>query len=323
MLIAFVSSLYGVCSALGVTEVVDLEMAWNMIDWQRRIRAGNDLLRIHAGLYAPHLDDAIERGLSTGDVVEGTQGLVKVGPHKIITDGSLGSRTAFCHQPYPGTQDFGEWVYEDETLKGMALKATRNGFKLAVHALGDKAISKTLEVLGSLPVKPLAGSSIEHAQLLRTEDTKVFKQLGLVASVQPSHMIDDRPLCHTFWPGREERAFAYRSMVDAGIPLRLGSDCPVAPLQPWEAMAVAVGRTEKGHEQEPWHKEQAIDVRTAWRAATWSGKDTIEVGDPADLIVIDNDPLGCDAAGLRAVKVRGTMLGGRWTFDELDGMARA
>lgn len=301
--------------SLGVTEIIDLEMAYNMTDWKRRIVHGNDLLRIHAGLYQPHLEQAIQLGLKTGDLVEGTRGLVHVGPHKIITDGSLGSRTAYCHHAYPGrADDHGEWVYEDETLAGMAERAIRHGFKLAIHALGDKAISKTLEVLESLPVRPLDGSSIEHAQLLRLEDREAFKRLGLIASVQPVHMIDDRPLCATFWPGREERAFAYRSMVDAGIPLRLGSDCPVAPLQPWEAMAVAVGRTERGFETDPWHAEQAIDIQTAWRATTWSGKSGIEVGDRADMILIDRDPLGCDAKGLREIEVLGTLLGGRWTF---------
>jgi predicted amidohydrolase YtcJ len=285
--------------SLGVTEIIDLEMAYNMTDWKRRIAHGNDLLRIHAGVYQPHLEQAIQLGLKTGDLVEGTRGLVHVGPHKIITDGSLGSRTAYCHD---------------------AERAIEHGFKLAIHALGDKAISKTLEVLESLPVRPLDGSSIEHAQLLRLEDREAFKRLGLIASVQPVHMIDDRPLCATFWPGREERAFAYRSMVDAGIPLRLGSDCPVAPLQPWEAMAVAVGRTERGFEMDPWHAEQAIDVETAWRATTWIGKSGIEVGDRADMILIDRDPLGCDAKGLRETEVLGTMLGGRWTFRRTSDM---
>ncbi len=265
-------------------------------------------------MYDAHLDDAISRGLHTGDLVPGTDGLIKVGPYKIITDGSLGSRTAYCHDPYPGTNDCGLWAHEEKTLAAMAEHAIGNGLHLAVHAIGDKAIHLTLKTLASLPTPPLPGSSIEHAQLLSWSDIDTFRDLGLIASIQPVHMVDDKGLCEKFWPGREDRAFAFASMAEAGIPLKLGSDCPVAPLDPWDEMAVAISRTARGGEAfAGWHPEQTLSNLQAWTGSTWSGRASLEEGDCADLCVLSADPLREDAKGLRAMQVKGTMLGGEWT----------
>lgn len=252
-------------SALGVTEIVDLEMAHNIAEWQRRYKKGFRALRVHVGMYEQHLDDAIKLGLKTGDSVPETDGLITVGPFKIVTDGSLGSQTAYCHDPYPNTDDYGMFPYQPKTLGEMTRHGTEKGFKLAIHAIGDEANSLSLKTMSEGP-RPLAGSTIEHAQLLDFNDLPLFKQLGLIASVQPQHLVDDRDTCAKFWPGREDRAWAFRSIVDAGIPMKLGSDCPVAPMQPWDAMAVCLTRAAVG--DEPMCAEQIIDLETAWASST-------------------------------------------------------
>lgn len=216
-----------------MTEIVDLDMAHNIPSWTRRVQKGATSLRIRCGMYDPHLSDATTLGLRSGDVVPNTRGLVTVGPYKIITDGSLGSQTACCHHAYPNDPtNFGLFAYEVPTLREMLKKAIDGGFQLAVHAIGDKANALTLATLAFLPSPPLPGSTIEHAQLLDFADIPLFKKLGLVASVQPVHMIDDKELCDQFWPGRTERSFPFHSLVEAGVELRLGSDAPVAPLDP-------------------------------------------------------------------------------------------
>nr|BFF14578.1 hypothetical protein GCM10025699_58810 [Microbacterium flavescens] len=91
-------------SARGVVGVVDLEMTLSIDRWARRVAGGVRGLRVQAGVYPQDLDGVIARGLRTGDVVEGTEGLVTMGPFKIITDGSLNTRTAYCHDPYPGLE---------------------------------------------------------------------------------------------------------------------------------------------------------------------------------------------------------------------------
>lgn len=260
--------------SLGVTEIVDLEMTFNIPAWQRRCASGFSTLRIHAGVYEEHIDAALKEGYKTGDDVVGCGGLVKVGPYKIITDGSLGSQTAYCHEAYPGTPDnFGLLTYEKPKLADMIKKGCENSFKMAIHAIGDHANHLTLttvrETLQQHGLLLLKGSSIEHAQLLDFDDLPLFKELDLVASIQPCHLVDDRDLCHKFWPGREGRAYPFKSIVDAGIPVKMGSDAPIAPLHPWEAMAVAVSRSGEGEESlGPFCEEQIIDVKTAYSAST-------------------------------------------------------
>ena len=222
-----------VCSAMGITQIVELEWAFNARNWQRRVKKGNKSLRVSCGMYQEHLDEAIEAGQTTGDAIEGTDGLITVGPHKIITDGSLGSKTAYCCHHYPAEPtNFGRLEVPPATLKEMTEKATRAGMRLAVHALGDAANHLTLETLATIDPPPLPGSSIEHAQLLTFSDIPLFKQLNLIASVQPAHLIDDRELARKFWPGRTDRAYAFASLVEAGVELKMGSDAPVAPIEP-------------------------------------------------------------------------------------------
>lgn len=229
-----------------MTKIIDLEWDFNIRNWQRRCAHGFNTLRVEVGFYDEQLPEAIQLGHKTGDTVSDTGGLVTIGPYKIITDGSLGSQTAYCHDPYPGSTDnYGLFAHEPKTLAEMTAHGTRHGFRLAVHAIGDNANHLVLRTLADGP-PPLQGSSIEHAQLLDFSDLPLFRRLGLIASIQPTHLVDDRELCHRFWPGREHRAYPFKAIVDAGIPIKMGSDCPIAPLQPWEAMAVAISRAGVG-----------------------------------------------------------------------------
>jgi predicted amidohydrolase YtcJ len=100
-------------------------------------------------------------------------------------------------------------------------------------------------------------------------------------------------------------------LLSAGVALVFGSDAPVAPLDPWVAMAAAVGR-DRG--REPWHPEQRISAGDALAASVES---RIAVGEPADLVVVDRDPLASDAAELRSMPVAATMLAGRFTHDTI------
>ena len=232
---------------------------------------------------------------------------------KIFQDGSLGARTAYCCDPYPDTNDHGLWIYSTSTLKAMVNYGTLHSLTLAVHAIGDRANSLVLETLASLDPPPLPGSSIEHAQLVCTSDFPLFHSLSLIASIQPEHLNDDKELCDRFWAGRSGRAFAYRSLEDAGATIRLGSDAPVAKLDPWGAMAAALSRTRAG-EEEAWHPEQRLSSNeAAWSSSTWSGETRVREGDPADLCVLPVDPLVALPEDLRAMRVTATMLGGVWT----------
>jgi len=297
-------------AARGVTAVVDVEIDDNLRTWTRRIAAGTDVLRVAAAVWPDHLDGAVARGLGTGDVVPGTGGLLTMGPLKVISDGSLNTRTAFCHDPYPGLEGAPEaygllTVRPDELVRLMAT-AHRHGIASAIHAIGDAANSLVLDAFEATGAR----GSVEHAQLLRDGDAERFARLGVVASVQPEHALDDRDVADRYWPGRTERAFPVGTLLRAGATLALGSDAPVAPLDPWLAIAAAVHRSRD--DRDPWHPEQRIGLADALDAST-GGRAAPRAGDRADLVVVDVDPSAADAATLRTMPVAGTLLGGRWT----------
>lgn len=312
---AFVDDAARAAASRGVTAVVDLEIDDNLGAWRRRVAGGTDVLRVAAGVWADHLDGAIAAGLATGDVVPGTGGLLTLGPLKVIVDGSLNTRTAFCHDPYPGREGeadaFGRLVVSGTDLVRLMARAHRHGIASAIHAIGDQAAGLVLDAF----VATGARGSVEHAQLLRDGDAERFAALGVVASVQPEHAMDDRDVAERYWPGRTDRAFAFGTLLRAGATLTLGSDAPVAPLDPWATVAAAVHRARDG--REPWHPEQRIDVRAALDAST-GGRASPAAGDRADLVVVDVDPTAADAATLRAMPVSGTLLDGRWTWCTLD-----
>jgi predicted amidohydrolase YtcJ len=266
---------------------------------------------VEASVWPHHLDDAIGRRLRTGDVVE-PRGLVTMGRLKVVVDGSLNTRTAFCWDPYPGVEPHalhpcGVSSVSPAELRELLVRATAHGIGGAVHAIGDRANTEVIDTFEELGIPGV----IEHAQLVRTEDFARFAPLGLVASVQPEHAMDDRDVADHFWAGRTDRAFAYADLAAAGATLALGSDAPVAPLDPWLAIAAAVDRSRDG--RPPWHPEQAVPVPVALASSVRAGL-PISDGDPADLVVVDRDPLTASAAELRTMPVAGTLLGGRWTW---------
>jgi len=290
----------------GVVGIVDLEMDWNLDTWTRRIDGGLDSLRVEFGIYTQHLDRAIALGLRTGQRIND---LLTVGGYKVLTDGSLNTRTAYCFDEYPGRPgEFGMLTMPPAELLPHLRKAVEAGISPVVHAIGDHAVSLVLDSFAEIGT----GGRMEHAQLVSVDDFARFAELGVTASVQPDHAMDDRDVADRYWAGRTDRTFALRTLLDAGAELALGSDAPVSPLDPWVTASAAVGRTRGG--REPWHPEQRITAAEALAAST---RTTVAVGQPADLIVTAIDPWTADAAELDDMAVEATLLGGRFTHDTL------
>ncbi|WP_204164406.1 amidohydrolase [Nocardioides daejeonensis] len=294
----------------GVVGLVDFEFTGGPHEWPARHAAGGCLLRIRAATYAEGLERVLDAGLRTGDVIPETGGLVTMGPLKVIGDGSLNTRTAWCGAHYAGMPGHhGAPNLEPAALADLIGRATAGGLEVAVHAIGDAAAAATLAGLAAHGAR----GSIEHAQLLPPALIAELSRLGVVASVQPAHLLDDRDLTEALWPGRGQDCFPFRSLLDAGVTLRLGSDAPVAPLDPWLAMAAAVHRS--GDERPPWHGEQALTPREALAAST-DGQGTPRAGARADLMLLDRDPLAptsdsaTAAALLRATEVEATWIAG-------------
>jgi predicted amidohydrolase YtcJ len=157
-------------------------------------------------------------------------------------------------------------------------------------------------------------------QLVTRTAVKTMARLNLRASVQPAHLLDDRDVTELIWPDRADRCFALRWMLDDGVELALGSDAPVSPLDPWLAIAAAVHRS--GDERPAWHPEQALTAREAL-AASVDGRGSVHAGMPADLVLLDADPLAehLDTASasvaLRSMPVALTMVAGATVFSAL------
>lgn len=300
----------------GVVGVVDMELEAGHVAWPARVAAGIDLLRVRTAVYPNGLDDVLAAGLRTGEALT-ADGLVTMGPLKVIFDGSVNTRTAYCCEPYAGARGAAAWRgvlnYPLAELTALCERAARRGLEMAVHAIGDAAVGAALDAFE----RAGAAGSVEHVQLVADADLRRFAALGVRASVQPAHLLDDRDITAQLWPDRQDRSFALRSLLTAGATLRLGSDAPVAPLDPWLAMAAAVHRSGDG--RPAWNEVEALTPYQALAAST-DGRGTVAVGSPGDVVLLDHDPLelAADSASaahhLRSMRVAATVVAGCPTY---------
>ena len=302
-------------AAKGVTGLVDLEFDQGASAWAERDAGGARLLRIRVGAYVDTLDDFLAHKVRTGEPMPGCSPLVTMGPLKIISDGSLNTRTAWCCSEYANGGGTGAPNITSQGLRHVMEAANRHHLEVAIHAIGDAAVEQALREFEATRAR----GSIEHAQLIGREDSRAMARLGVRASVQPAHLLDDRDLTESFWPDRTDRCFALRWLQDDGVELALGSDAPVSPLDPWLAIAAAVHRS--ADERDPWHPEQSLSPAEALGAST-DGWGTVAPGHPADLALLDADPLPAgssaeQAAHLRAMTVAATWVGGDLAYSDL------
>lgn len=313
-------------AARGVVGVADME-AEDPREWGRRLAGVTDYpLRVRSAVWPEDLESVLAQfggpGAGAGDRGRGGsvagarlapvtdragRATATLGPLKVITDGSLTTATAYCDHPYPGGGR-GVLNVEPERLTALLRRASQAGLEGAVHALGDAAVALAVDAFAAAG----ATGSIEHAQLVRWSDVDRMARLGLRASVQPAHLLDDRDTIERFWPGRAERVFPLATLLAAGVQLTLGSDAPVAPLDPLLAVAAAVRRTSEG--RSPWHPEQRLDPVAALAASTGGHGVRPRPGQVADLVVLADDPVAWarDGEGSPLV-VTGTLLAGEWT----------
>ena len=191
-----------------------------------------------------------------------------MGPLKVFTDGSLNTRTACCDDPYPGlsrrtTRAGCCWCRRTSCCR-LLRRAAGHGLDAAVHAIGDRANALALDAFAALRrCRPGRRSSTPSSS--RDVDLRRFAELGVVASVQPAHALDDRDVADRSGPAAPAAPSPTARLLDAGARLVLGSDAPVAPLDPWITIAAAVHRS--GDAGRPWHPEQEIPLPVALAAS--------------------------------------------------------
>lgn len=255
--------------------------------------------------------------------------LLRIGAVKGYADGSLGSSTAYFFEPYTDNPSSrGLLTAEMQPLSKMQaamMGADKQGLQLCIHAIGDEAISLTLDLFQN--VIQANGQRdrrlrIEHAQHLASKDFDRFAKLGVIASVQPYHAIDDgRWAERRIGPQRIKTTYAFRSFLDHGVKLALGTDWNVAPLNPMLTIYAAVTRTTlDGKNPGGWVPEQKITVQEAIEAYTMGSayaefqeneKGSITPGKLADVILLSHDIFAIDPKLLANVGVETTILGGK------------
>jgi predicted amidohydrolase YtcJ len=256
---------------------------------------------------------------------------VRIGGVKGFMDGSLGSSTAKMFEPYTSdSKTMGVFVTPPDTMISLVRSADSAGLNVCVHAIGDQANATMLDVFAE--VAKQNGNRdrrfrIEHVQHLRTVDYPRFKELGVIASMQPYHAIDDGRWAEgRIGAKRCSSSYAFRSLLDAGARLAFGSDWPVAPLDPIPGIDAAVNRrTLDGKHPDGWFPEQRITVIEAIEAytmgsafAAFQEKDrgSISIGKLADFVVLSRDILDPkERDQIESTKVLKTVVGGKVVFE--------
>src|SRR3954454_4588898 len=256
---------------------------------------------------------------------------LRIGGLKGFVDGSLGSHTAAFLEPFsdkPG--DRGLLVNSAEDLETWTAAADREGLQVVVHAIGDRAIRMQLDIYERVALANGPRDRrfrIEHAQHIAPADLPRFAKLGVIASMQPYHAIDDGRWAEgVIGAKRCETTYAFRSLLDTGAKLAFGSDWFVAPPTPIEGIYAAVTRrTIDGKNPNGWVPGQKINVEEALRAYTidaayagFSEKSlgSIEPGKLADLVVLGRNLFETPPNELNAVPIRKTIVGGKVVYDK-------
>jgi predicted amidohydrolase YtcJ len=257
---------------------------------------------------------------------------VRIGGVKGFMDGSLGSSTAKMFEPFinePGST--GVYVTPPAKMREYVLSADRAGLSVAVHAIGDRANADMLDIFAEVARRNGPRDRrfrIEHAQHLRPEDYPRFKEIGVTASMQPYHAIDDGRWAEgRIGAKRCASSYAFRSLLDAGARLAFGSDWSVAPLSPLLGIDAAVNRrTLDGKHPTGWFPEQRITVPESIRAytiecayAAFEEKDrgSLEAGKLADLVVLSRDLLAeSERDHIAETEVLLTMVAGKVVYEK-------
>ena len=313
----------------GITSTHDMAYGTgNFTVYRQLIDAGKLTCRVFLYVPIPNVDAFSRLSLKTPFGND----FLKIGGLKGFVDGSLGSSTALFFEPYTddpkGLGLFHPDMIPEGIMEQRIRAADAAGLQVAVHAIGDRANAVLLDIFEKVITQNGPRDRrwrIEHVQHLRPEDMERMARLGIIASVQPYHAIDDgRWAEQKIGPERCRTTYAFRSLLDKGVRLAAGSDWTVAPLDPLAGIYAAVTRrTTDGKHPGGWYPEQKISLEQALRAYTTDGayaefaelsKGTIKEGFLADLVVLNRNIFRIPAEEIAEARVQTTVVGGRIVF---------
>ena len=262
--------------------------------------------------------------------------MLHTGMLKAFMDGSLGSHTAAMLAPFSDDpKNSGLPQYEQAKLNEMAKERVEAGFQLGFHAIGDKAVAMALDAFAEAEkaarangVKAQDGSDnfrlrVEHAQVTNPAQVERFRELNVIASMQPSHLLTDMHWAMSrLGPQRAAHSYAWAEFENHGVKLAFGTDYPVEPVAPFRGIYAAVSRKSEDGKQEyfPAQKlsiEQAIAAYTTGSAYAEFGekeKGTLAPGMLADFVVLDRDLTAIPPAKILGTRVLQTVVGGKTVY---------
>jgi predicted amidohydrolase YtcJ len=307
--------------SLGITAVGSMDAIEGFKYIQNYHRRHGLKIRISHYLPVANLDNMIELGIKSGfgDDRLRIQGV------KFFTDGALGSQTALMFKPYAGSKsNYGLAIYDQKELNFLIKKSLKAGLNVAIHAIGDRANFIALEAIIKAQGKNRKKyrNRIEHCQILRKEDIDKFGQNGIIASVQPCHLVLDIEMIHKYWGKRGRYAYPFESLLQSDAMLAFGSDAPIEPPNPIWNISCAVTRknpsgTETFYPSEKILTEKAIYAHTfggAWSVEQEHKFGSIKVGNFADIVIIDKDLHNLAPDQIKDVKIMGTLLEGEFVY---------
>jgi len=291
--------------------------------YSRLARSGRLKIRVYAHWAGE--PGALEEAFRRGPLRAGPDDLFTLRAIKLYADGALGSRGAHLKAPYSDDpHNTGLVLTPMGEVEAVSRRALASGFQVSTHAIGDAATHDVLEAYARAGVTPAARFRIEHAQIVDPADIPRFAQLGVIASMQPTHATSDMPWAEKrVGRSRLAGAYAWRRFLDAGVHVAFGSDFPVELSDPRLGLFAAVTRTDlKGQPPGGWLPEQRLTVDEALRAFTtgaayaafeedWRGE--LRPGQAADLTVFDG-PLDTPEHIVQR-KVLMTIVAGRVVYD--------
>jgi predicted amidohydrolase YtcJ len=324
-------------ASLGVTSVQDMNPEYaDIAVYSELLDRGQLTTRIYAAPLITQVDDQVKIGIRRAF----GSPYLRIGALKAYADGSLGSATAYFFEPFADQPDnhglLSDEMHPISLMHDRMMKADAAGLQLCTHAIGDAGISAILDIYTDL-VKVHGKADrrfrIEHAQHMAAKDFARFADLGVIASVQPYHAIDDgRWAEKRIGHDRASRTYAFRTFLNDGVRVAFGTDWNVAPLNPMLTLYAATTRaTLDGKNPNGWFPEQKLTVVEAVQAYTMGSayaefqdqeKGSITPGKLADMVIVNDDIFQIDPVKIRDVKVTKTIVGGKVVWEAPSGAAQ-
>jgi len=254
---------------------------------------------------------------------------LRVAGVKIFVDGAFGSQTAELLENYEGLSHAGVEELDEESLDQIVTQSVAAHLSCAIHAIGDRAIRKSLRVLArnfDTSQRNALRHRIEHAQLIQPEDLPLFSHYQIYPSVQPLHLAYDIPVIRKYLSKRARFSYPFASLYKNGAKLIFGSDIPIEDFNPWHAIYTAMERRYRLEPaQEIFYPEERLNLSTCLQAYTVNSAEVVGMGSAygrmkpeqyADLFLADRDIFRIEAQNLKDTQSLLTLVDGKIVYND-------